>query len=94
MTDVIADGSTTSYDPATGTGTETVIFYVAGNGVSCKGASVVNTANAQLLASGTADFAAVAEPALHLDAVITSFTDTAGAYGGSVLTNTLYRQDK
>jgi hypothetical protein len=91
--DGILTGSITSYNPKTGSGTISFTDYSAAAGVSCKLAIVVNPSAAQPISHGTADFAAGAAPALHLDLVVTSITAVDGSYGGIVLGGTLYIQE-
>jgi hypothetical protein len=91
--DGILTGSITSYNPKTGSGTISFTDYSAAAGVSCKLAIVVNPSGAQPISHGTADFAAGAAPALHLDLVVTSITAVDGSYGGIVLGGTLYIQE-
>ena len=56
--DDILVGVTTSYNPATGSGTASFKGYAAGPGVSCNGATFVNTAGAPVILSGTNHFVA------------------------------------
>jgi hypothetical protein len=64
----IAVGVTTSYNPATGSGEFSFKFYFAGPGVTCKGATFVNTAKAPVFFT-TTDHFVVSEKGNRLDAV-------------------------
>ena len=66
--DDIVVGVTTSYNPATGSGTLSFKFYAAGPGVSCNGATFVNTAGAPVILSGTQHFVA-SQNGSRLDAI-------------------------
>jgi hypothetical protein len=69
--------------------------YPGGQVVSCNGATVVNPLNAPSTATGTQDFTAGEEPALHQDLVVTSLIAVpVNYYGGAVLHSTLYTQGK
>src|SRR6516165_177959 len=66
--DDIVVGVTTSYNPATGSGTESFKYYAAGPGVSCNGATFVNTAKAPVILSATTHFV-VSQNVSRLDAI-------------------------
>ena len=92
--DFVAAGSITSYNRKTGRGTTSFTLYrhTAENPVSCKGANLVKSEGVQEDSHGTQDFTVGEEPALHIDSVITSLTAVHGAYGGFVVSATLYIQ--
>jgi hypothetical protein len=54
--DWILTGSVNSYNPATGRGQIAQKYYVAGPGVSCNGATFVNTAKAPVIVTATLNF--------------------------------------
>jgi len=66
--DTILVGVTSSYNPATGSGTESFKGYAAGPGVSCNGATFVNTAGAPVILSATTHFV-VSQNGSRLDAI-------------------------
>ena len=70
--DTIFVGVTTSYNPATGSGTLSFKFYAAGPGVSCNGATFVNTARAPVIDSGTTHFV-VSQNGSRLDDITLTF---------------------
>jgi hypothetical protein len=65
-------GVTTSYNPATGSGDASFKFYIAGPGVTCKGATFVNTAKAPVSYTAT-EHIVVSENGTRLDAVALTF---------------------
>jgi len=66
--DDILVGVTTSYNPATGSGTASFKEYAAGPGVSCNGATFVNTAKAPVIINATIHFV-VSQNGSRLDAI-------------------------
>jgi hypothetical protein len=68
----IAVGVVTSYNPATGSGDTSFKYYFAGPGVTCKGATFVNTARAPVSFTATVHFV-VSESGNRLDAVALTF---------------------
>lgn len=92
VSDFVAVGSTTSYNPETGRGSVALTLYNAGGGVGCNGSILVNPSKAAAIATGTQDFAVGQNPAVHFDLVVTSLTDTAGVYGGAALSSSLLIQ--
>jgi hypothetical protein len=68
----IAVGITTSYNPDTGSGDVSYKFYIAEPGVTCKGATFVNTANAPVRFAETAHFV-VSENRNRFDLVVLTF---------------------
>jgi hypothetical protein len=91
VSDLIAVGSTASYDPVTEKGTFDVSLFNAADGVSCRGATVVNPNGAKPTSTSTLDFA-VSQGGNRFDFVATTFIDAAGTFGGSVLNFTAHRQ--
>jgi len=68
----IAVGVTTSYNPDTRSGDVSYEFYIAGPGVTCKGATFVNTANAPVRFTETAYFM-VSENISRFDVFVLTF---------------------
>jgi len=68
----IAVGVTTSYNPAIGSGNTSFKFYIAGPGVTCQGATFINTAHAPVIFTATNHFV-VSERGNRLDAVNLTF---------------------
>jgi len=68
----IAVGVTTSYNPATGSGDTSFKYYFAGPGVTCRGATFVNTARAPVSSTATVHFV-VSENGNRLDVVALTF---------------------
>jgi hypothetical protein len=68
----IAVGVTTSYNPAIGSGNTSFKFYFAGSGVTCRGATFINTAHAPVSFTATNHFV-VSERGNRLDAVNLTF---------------------
>jgi len=68
----IAVGVTTSYNPAIGSGDTSFKFYIAGPGVTCRGATFVNTARAPVSYTATAHFV-VSEKGNRFDDVTLTF---------------------
>jgi hypothetical protein len=68
----IAVGITTSYNPATGSGDTSFKYYFAGPGVTCRGATFVNTARAPVSYTVTVHFV-VSEKGNRFDAVALTF---------------------
>jgi len=73
--DDILVGVTTSYNPATGSGTASFKEYAAGPGVSCNGATFINTAKAPVIISGTEHFV-VSQNGSRLDAIVLTIHTT------------------
>jgi hypothetical protein len=71
----IAVGVTTFYSPATGSGDVSYEFYIAGPAVTCKGATLVNTAKAPVRFTETAHFV-VSENRRRLDVVVQTIHTT------------------
>jgi hypothetical protein len=65
-------GVTTSYNPATGSGDASYKYYIAGPGVTCKGATFINTAKAPVSYTATGHFV-VSEKGNRLDLVFLTF---------------------
>ena len=65
-------GLTTSYNPETGSGDSSYKFYMAEPGVSCNGATFVNTAKAPVKFTETAHFV-VSENGDRVDLVVLTF---------------------
>ena len=72
VTNYIAVGVTTSYNPDTRSGDVSYEFYIAGPGVTCKGATFVNTANAPVRFTETAYFM-VSENISRFDVFVLTF---------------------
>jgi hypothetical protein len=72
VNNLIFVGTTTSYNPATGSGNTSVKSYFVGPGVTCKGATFINTAKAPVFFTETAHFV-VSESGNRLDSVTLTF---------------------
>ena len=70
--DYIFVGVLTSYNPATGSGNTSYKIYIAGPGVTCRGATFVNTARAPVSYTATNHFV-VSEKGNRVDAVLLTF---------------------